>query len=318
MKKIIEIKRLDPAFYVYWTLTDFCNFRCNYCPAKLHSGDFAQGRKQGFPTDDDINQFIDNLINKHLQGRKLHLVLSGGEPTLHPMYATIIERLTPHGIVYTNTNGSRGVEWWATLPVLPQQVTISLHPEFSKVDKINEVAQFLLSKDIQVRFNLSCDPAHWTETMALLNNLDDNLKVLAIPKVLNHLESDRSNYEYTSEQTEWMANQQRFYSNNKGDRRPDLSIAPYAFYDDGTSRPLHNLAKLTMNKEHAFKGWACTAGNTSINAHFDGNVWGSICKIANLGRLESFELLQEPLECKYDYCTCPGDILIDKRAPTSS
>jgi sulfatase maturation enzyme AslB (radical SAM superfamily) len=315
MKKIIEIKRLDSAFYMYWTLTDFCNFRCNYCPSILHSGDFAQGRKRGFPSDDDINQFINNLINRHLRGRKLYLVLSGGEPTLHPMYATIIERLTPYGVVCTNTNGSRGVDWWRALPVLPQQVTISLHPEFSKVDKINEVAQFLLSKDIELQFNLSCDPNNWPATVALLDSLDDNLKALAVPKVLNHLESDRSNYEYTAEQNQWMTDQQNFHRANKGFSKTKFSTAPYAYYDDGSKKLLNNLAEITINKEHNFKGWACTAGDTSINAHFDGNVWGSICKSVNLGRLESFELLDAPVECRFNYCTCPGDILIDKRAP---
>lgn len=317
MSKIIEIRRDDEEqfFYIYWTLTDFCNFRCNYCPSLLHSGDFAQGRKPGFPTNEEIQLFLDQLV-KDLNGRRLYLVLSGGEPTLHPMYGEIIRQLTPHGVVCTNTNGSRSREWWAELPQLPEQVTISLHPEFSKMDKINETAQFLLSNKVTLRFNLSADPAHWEESCALYEALDENLKIYVQPKVLNHLESDRENYDYTPEQLAWIKSKQQFFSSNKSKRPDKPASLSFAYYDDGTTRPLINLAKLTMSRQHAFEGWSCYAGYNTLNVHFDGNVWAAICKIKNLGRLHNFKLLEEPVTCTKKYCTCPGDILIAKKAPT--
>lgn len=314
MKKIIKIKRANDIFYMYWTLTDFCNFKCNYCPSQLHSGDHAQGRKAGFPTNENITQFLDNLINKHLQGRPLYLVLSGGEPTLHPMYETIIERCTPHGFVCTNTNGSRGIEWWKSLKVLPQQATISLHPEFSKIDKINEVAQYLVEQGVDVIFNLSCDPNNWDNTVRIYNEIAVDLQARAVPKVLNHLESDRENYDYTAEQLAWMKEKQEFSDNNlvKSDRISSYQIWPNAYYSDGSISRLPRLAQLTMNKQHAYKGWECDAGVDTINAHFDGNVWGSICKIVNMGRLETFEPLSKPVTCTKNYCTCPGDLIIGK------
>ena len=321
MKKIIEINRLDEAhfFYVYWTLTDFCNFKCNYCPDMLHSGDFAQGRKRGFPTDDEIQQFLDRLISV-LNGRKLYMVLSGGEPTLHPMYAEIIRHLSPHGIVCTNTNGSRSADWWANLPVLPAQATISLHPEFSKMDKINETAQYLVANGVELRFNLSADPANWDDTVRLYEALDENLKIYVQPKVLNHIGvGDRDNYEYTVEQNAWMKSKQEFFVLNKMKYNTNpLSQPPYAFYTDGSLKPLISLAELTMTKQHAFRGWECWAGVNTLNVHFDGNVWSAICKIENLGRVTNFKLKSTPVTCTNNYCTCPGDILIAKRAKLNS
>lgn len=316
MAKIIKIQRKSNIFYMYWTLTDFCNFQCNYCPSVLHSGDFHHGRKSGYPTNENIEQFLDNLVNNQLQGRKLYLVLSGGEPTLHPMYETIIERLAPYGIICTNTNGSRGVEWWKNLKVLPQQVTISLHPEFSKVDKINEVAQYILSKQSTLIFNLSCDPANWDGTVALYNAISPDLQHYIVPKVLNHLESTRANYDYTADQDSWIKSKIKYHDVrrfNFNKSLHDRQIWPLAYYDDGTVLNLPNLAQLTITKQHNYKGWNCEAGMDTFNIHFDGNVWGSICKAVNLGRLEEFQPATAPICCEKDYCTCPGDLIIPKQ-----
>ena len=315
MKKIVEIKKSQNQFYMYWTLTDFCNFKCHYCPSHLHSGKFARGYRPGFPTNDEINTFIDRLIQRHLRGRELYMVISGGEPTLHPMFETIIERLAPYGFICVNTNGSRPFEWWSNLKVLPQQVTISLHPEFSKMDKINDLARFLLDKNIELQFNLSCDPAYWEETVALYNALREDLKGYAIPKVLNHLESTRENYEYTAEQRAWINTKQILHFMNRPKRPVEFRNTPDMIFDDGTRQKLTNISELTITNQHDFKGWLCSAGSASVNAHFDGQVWASICKITALGRLESFELLDAPVTCTKNYCTCPGDIVLDKRRP---
>lgn len=316
MKKIVEIKKTQNQFYMYWTLTDFCNFKCHYCPSHLHDGAFARGVKQGFPTNDEINTFIDRLIQRHLRGRELYMVISGGEPTLHPMFETIIERLAPYGFIGVNTNASRPFEWWSNLKVLPQQVTISLHPEYSKIDKVNDLARFLLGKQVELQFNVSCDPKHWSETLALYQLLGDDLKIYAVPKVLNHLESTRENYDYTPEQRQWINDKQNYYNNNSHRRPPKLASAvANLIFEDGTSKKLTNISELTINNQHDFKGWLCSAGDTSVNAHFDGEVWASICKITALGRLESFELLDAPVTCTKNYCTCPGDIMLNKRRP---
>lgn len=319
MSKIIQIRRADEDryFYVYWTLTDFCNFACNYCPGILHSGDFAQGRKPGFPSDEEIQVFLDRLV-ADLRGRKLYMVLSGGEPTLHPMYSRIIEQLSPYGVVCTNTNGSRSADWWANLPVLPKQATISLHPEFSKMDKINETARYLVKQGVDLRFNLSCDPSHWADTVALYEAVADDLKIYIQPKVLNHLESTRDNYDYTEEQLAWMKECQQFFNANKHRYATIVNSLPFAYYDDGTIKQLANLAELTMSKQHAFEGWSCYAGYNTLNVHFDGNVWAAICKIQNLGRITNFELLDKPVTCTKKFCTCPGDILIAKKSPLST
>ena len=90
-KKIFPIKIQGDrsTFFIYWKLTDFCNFRCNYCPPELHSSTYAKNKKPGYPTDTEITTFLENLKNQHLRDRKLNLILSGGEPTFHPLFPLI-------------------------------------------------------------------------------------------------------------------------------------------------------------------------------------------------------------------------------------
>jgi hypothetical protein len=185
------------------------------------------------------------------------------------------------------------------------------------MDKINDTARFLVSNGVELRFNLSADPANWAATVALYESVDDDLKMYVQPKVLSHLEdAGRDNYDYTEEQLTWIRSKQAYFNANKvRHTNVKTSSPPFAFYADGNMRTLINLAELTMTRQHAFKGWSCYAGYNTLNVHFDGNVWAAICKIVNLGRITDFELLSEPVTCTKNYCTCPGDILIAKKAP---
>jgi MoaA/NifB/PqqE/SkfB family radical SAM enzyme len=318
MKKIIEIKKSIDTLYIYWTLTDFCNFKCNYCPSTLHDGVYANGLKPGFPSDIQINTFIDNLITTHLKGRQLYLIISGGEPTVHPMFPIIIERLSPYGFIGINTNGARPFEWWNKLTVLPSLITISLHPEFTKIDKINKLSHYLLEKNVELNFNLSCDTKHWEESISLYQGLDDILKTMTQPKVLNYLGTqDRDRYEYSIQQEEFMNSAQELYDlHRKGKPMlPSASDRAIMTFEDGNSRPVTNIAELTMNRLNNFFQWNCSAGSSGINVNFDGNVWAGICKIKNLGKIESFNLLNEYVECNRKFCPCPGDIRLNKYNP---
>ena len=318
MNKIIEIKKPIDTLYIYWTLTDFCNFKCNYCPSSLHDGLYANGNKSGFPSDSQINIFLDNLISKHLRGRKLYMIISGGEPTVHPMFSTIIEKLSTYGFIGVNTNGARHYEWWSKLTTLPQLVTISLHPEFTKIEKINELSHHLLQQNVEVNFNLSCDTKHWDQTVNLYNLLDDDLKPMAQPKVLNYLETqDRDRYEYSTLQEDFMNSAQELYNSHKKGKHilPSASDRAIMTFENGSKKPVTNISELTMNRLNNFYGWKCSAGSSGINVNFDGNVWAGICKIQNLGRLENFTLLEDYVECNRKFCPCPGDIRLNKYNP---
>lgn len=79
----------------YLAITDICNYKCRNCPYKMRD-------KKIIPYE-DIKKYIDESDNI-IQG----VVLSGGEPTLHPDFIKILSYLNKKGKYITIlSNGSR-------------------------------------------------------------------------------------------------------------------------------------------------------------------------------------------------------------------
>lgn len=316
MSKIIEIKRNHDVLYVYWTLTDFCNFRCNYCPSALHAGDYKSGRKPGYPTNDEIRTFIDRLINVHAKDRMLLVSLGGGEPTLHPMYEEIVDTLHPYASVETITNGARAYEWWTGLKHLPDKLTISLHPEWTKIDKVNELGEFLLDRNVEIAYNLMCDPAHWSRVQEMYDAISPRLKVFVSGKILTDHDDGPNNgtpWDYTTEQMEYIKS---MYATGKRPAKrihADKNIAPVIYYKDGSTSRMDNPFEIVNNWQHSFTGWECSAGRNGIAVDFDGYAYGANCRTKRLGRIDKFELLSEPMICPNKWCKTAADIQLNKR-----
>lgn len=311
MSTLIEIKKPVDTLYIYWTITDFCNFKCSYCPPNLHAGNFAKKVKPGFPTNEEIEVFIDRIINIHLQGRFLNMTLSGGEPTLHPMFKTLIERMGPHGSVEVITNGSRSVEWWQDMKVLPNKVTISLHPEFSNLEKINALGLFLKDNNVDLAFNLMCDTKNWDWVINVKQQLHERLHGHINAKILTDHSgtfSDGTPYPYHDVQLDFIKKQQSNGNTNSDPRKRTIAI-----YSDGTQKGL-DAFKLVTDKQHSFKGWACSAGHAGLKIGFDGQVTAGICEIARLGRLDKFDLVTREIICNRQWCKTAGDLNINKRS----
>ena len=313
MKQIVKIKRDNPVLFVLWTLTDFCNFRCSYCPDKLHNGTYANGNRLGFPTNEEIDLFIDRLLL--LKGdRLLSVCISGGEPTLHPYYAHIVSRLHPYGIIETITNGSRNFDWWTNLPALPDKLIISLHNEWSKIDKLNQTAEYLLDKGVDVSFNMMCDPAQWERTKAMYDQLTPRLKTDVNGKILTdhsgNAERDGQLFAYSKEQISFIKEIEK--TAPAGPRRFSVSMRSHITYNDGSQEEMSNPFMLVNNNQHSFKGWKCSAGSNGIAVHFDGNVYAGNCRVERLGRITDFNLKQDYLTCPRQYCKTAFDLPLDK------
>jgi organic radical activating enzyme len=276
----------------------------------LHAGLFARKIKPGAPTNEEIETFIDRVLNIHLMDRFLNMTLSGGEPTLHPMFKTIVERMGPRGSIEVVTNGSRSVEWWQDMKVLPNKVTISLHPEFSNLDKINDLGLFLKDNGVDLAFNLMCDPKNWDWVINVKQLLNERLHGHINAKILTDHSGtfkDGTPYEYYEQQLDFIKKQQSTVATNTDPRKHTFAI-----YSDGTQTGL-DAFKLVTNKQHSFKGWACSAGHAGLKIGFDGQVTAGICEITKLGRLDTFELGPKEITCIRQWCKTAGDLNLNKR-----
>ena len=90
---------------VVWNITRTCNLRCVHCYADSHAQQYP-----GELTREQCFEVIDDLAAYPVSA----LLLSGGEPLLHPHLADILEHATRQGIKVTiSTNGTRITPEWA-------------------------------------------------------------------------------------------------------------------------------------------------------------------------------------------------------------
>tara|TARA_B110000503_G_C7059803_1_gene376147 strand:- start:102 stop:1049 length:948 start_codon:yes stop_codon:yes gene_type:complete len=299
------------VFKIYWILTDFCNHHCYYCPSHLNNGDYATGRKLGFPTDQEIEKFLDNLPTL-IGNRKFQLAIGGGEPTLHPMLSTIIKRIkeiSPDANLSMVTNGTRSPNFWKS--VLPlTSINMSLHPEYIELkDRMLENAKVIKESGTLLAFNLSLDPSRWEIVKDLYETFSSEFPGVVLPKVLNYLGTlNRGNYEYTAEQ--WI-DIKKWTAENSQPRANVRTITTKLHFDDNTTQP-YNLAKWTINGWNKYKGWECNSGYDGVNIKPNGEVTNSLCNIEKLGRIDSFKLKDKPLICPDEYCACPLDLFMTK------
>ena len=119
-----DIVKVEPAskgfdFNIYFSLDIKCNFNCEYCPPTLHSNSFAK--------DVSITEKIVKKVSSLVKNRKVHVNLSGGEPTL---FNDLIEwaSLFDNGSnkVMVTTNGSRSVDFYSNLSKYAE-ISFSVH-----------------------------------------------------------------------------------------------------------------------------------------------------------------------------------------------
>ena len=86
--------------YIDVELTNYCNFRCCFCP----TGTKSMRRMKGFMTDEVVEKLVDNIKRYQIPGVRF---IRWGEPTMHPKYLEIMKKIKEVGAaIHINTNGS--------------------------------------------------------------------------------------------------------------------------------------------------------------------------------------------------------------------
>jgi organic radical activating enzyme len=312
MKQLIKIKKNSKEeFYVFWELTDFCNQACSYCPPYLHNGFWASSVTG--PTDEEIDKCVSSLCKISTERNvPLRVIISGGEPTLHSKLPDIITQIKKfNGHVTINTNGTRGVSWWENLPTLPDQVVISLHPEYydSKKYRITDLISFLDNK-VNFCFYVLAQSKNWPVIDQIIKDMPEEYKPLIELKMIHEKGTfDRKMTNYTEEQLSFIKNYPTKL--NYKVKAPKTT----AVYSDGSKIEYIAPSKILSSNEHFFQGWKCGVGIDNIVIYADGRVVGGVCGVTSLGRLSNFELSTEYSTCPRPSCTCLGDIIINKYDP---
>ena len=152
IKNVGAVQLVDPFqreyYYLRLSITDVCNFRCNYC---LPNGYQPEPNKPSFLALDEIRRLVNNFS---LIGTE-KVRITGGEPTLRKDFLPIVETISQiEGIkqIALTTNGFRllkDVAAWKNAGVTSINVSVdSLDPRmFQRITGVNKFDEIMRGID---------------------------------------------------------------------------------------------------------------------------------------------------------------------------
>ena len=316
IERVGQISMLyNDMFTVSWLLGRYCNYKCSYC--------WTHGRsdKSDHRSTELCLKTIDSIKDQaRSRGfNSFHFSLSGGEPTLHPGYFDILDKLAADKGNYTSihmtTNLSKPLPWFESYIKRAEKfdrasITASYHSEYIK--DINTWAfklQYLQVKGIKITINMVMVPERFDELYEVaLRFKDKELNVTLKPQSDPHASYVVKGY--TEDQLAILHNGMPQSDAGKQLMQVELTDdTGYKWYMDQAER-------FNAFNFNCFKGWECSAGYRSIIIR---EPCGSIkrsysCNDEPIGNIKTgFKLHKTLKECISPSCVSSADSKIPKR-----
>lgn len=170
-------------------LLPICNMNCRMCYVRISPEEM---KRQGKYL--SAEQWL-NIGRQAVEKGTVFLLLTGGEPLLHPEFAAIYEGLRNLGICVTiNTNGTMITKNLAELfqKNMPRRVNISLYGSSNKVyedlccnpkgfDQVMQGINFLRDKEIPIKLNYTLTPQNCSEVDEIMKISDEFKIPISVP-----------------------------------------------------------------------------------------------------------------------------------------
>lgn len=315
--KLGQISMLEKdLFTVSWLLGRYCNFKCSYC--------WSHGRsdiKDHRPTELCLKTIDSIKEQARLNGfNSFHFSLSGGEPTLHPGYFDILNKLavdkpnTNYTSIHMTTNLSKNMEWFKEYVTYAKQfdrasITASYHAEYMKnKDLFAKKLLYLESQGVHTTINMVMVPENFYDLWNIALYFK-NKKLNVTLKPQSDLHANHIVKGYSAIELEILHNgmQQKISS------EPVLQVRLWD--DEGKIWHIDQAERFNAFNFNCFKGWLCSSGYRSIIIR---EPCGSIkrsysCIDEPIGNIETgFDLFYEPKECISPSCVSSADSKIPK------
>ena len=149
----VNSPRKEPPYRVFWNwdMLYECNYKCTYC-------DFANGRlptcsrqEQGIynkATLSEWKEVWDRIFNQYYSGL---VRLSGGEPSIHPLFYKLVRLLQEKHIVDITTNLNFDINYFIkNIPPDNIGISASFHPQFSTLENFLEKAMLFQNRGYRI------------------------------------------------------------------------------------------------------------------------------------------------------------------------
>jgi len=313
-KKLIRIKQENDIFTITWVLNNICTNHCDYCPPDLHMG---QNHHYEWH---HAKSFSERLMNRH---KKIHLAISGGEPTLSPFFPELVKMFSERGhAVGVTSNAARTVKYWSEVAPYLSYICFSYHPSFEDPAFFEKVME--CAKHCPVTVRVMMDDRHWNKSVEMFNKCydDNNISVEPVRILTEMSGADKVGNGYTSDQEQWILESKPKYIDVRkstifnNPKWKQLGNPSTYFYNDGSSITAGSSTDLKNKKSTDFRGWACNIGIESLFIHYDGLVRRANCfeggQLFHINDHENHELPSSAVICFQNICHCGTDVQITK------
>ena len=299
MKLTYQNAEKENWFLVSWTLSNKCNYRCDYCPSFLHDG------SSGWPNKDDVINFVKTF---DLPGKEVCYRITGGEPTYWKHFTEFAKTVKQQGHSFSFlTNGSQSVDYYKEISQWSDGIIISYHPKYADIQHIADVANAI---DCPVALNLMMVPEHFAEQESVAERLYALTDALAIwPKVIvdktsvDHVTNKVSSY--TQEQQDIISNWPYFR------KLDDAKLHRGEIMLDDELVTANDLIVKELNNH---LGWTCWAGLHMIKIDMYGDIYRAECEQGGkLGTISNYTMPTAPITCGKTTCACLSDIYLRKQ-----
>ena len=304
----------DPEWVIVdWTMTNVCNYACEYCPSITHDGSF------GWPTLDSIDYTTRKLQAHYGNNRRLEYILLGGELAIWkklPDAIDIIKTNSPDCHIKFITNGIMPEDYWRRIGSKITSVVFSYHP--TQVKSIEKFVESInaLDNDYKTILILAW-PDTWDKVVHareyILENVHDFIS-LELKIVDNRYQTVAdSKVQYTPEQLDYIKANVRVSKTKK----KSMFKPSYTYLDDQKVESV--TSQIILDEQNKFKGWSCGIGVDKITLDADGSIRrGSGCMIGNdenFGNWKNSDIKYLPsngITCPYETCWCFPDLMATK------
>lgn len=294
-------------FYLTWIINNICTNHCRYCPKYLHEG------KNHHYEWKDAEYFIDGVLEHH---DKVHLVVSGGEPTVSPFLPDLLKKFADSKhYVGISSNGVKRPEYWDGLNV--RNLGLSYHPAFHD-DKWIDRAIGCRPYVNLITANVMMDPDYWDHSIVIYNELLERADFSVIPTMIVDW-GTRYQAKYSPEQLQWFLENPPVLRNKWQDpyQQKNFYILdhngqyPESFKNSWTVELIHR-------RENNFARWECDIGLKSAFVQFDGSYRRANCEQGGYAGWikDGYRPFENSVICGYTECQCLTDISVPKRRQT--
>jgi organic radical activating enzyme len=306
LASIIEIKQKIPAMYLTWIINNICTNACSYCHPNLHTGtnhnyDWSHAE-----------EFINQILSIY---SKIHVAISGGEPTLSPWLKKLVKQFSNAGHpVGMTTNGARSVRYFEDISQYMSYIVMSYHPSFED-PKLLEKA-YTCAKNTITTMSIMFDSRQFDKCLAMYNKVVEEGIISVEPvKIQDWGTGNSLGREYTSDHLRIIDSLHKVKRPGPLPKNKILTGAE-AFFDDGSHNPNLNAQELINSGKTNFEGWTCNIGLESLYVRYDGMIRKGNCITSQfIGKLQNVQDIiwpSTPAVCCQNYCNCTTDIFVSK------